>query len=124
MRRLVWIGVGAATAVAVAHKLGLIAFPGSRVEDRSETPLVLVARGIFVAGRTAGGMREALRQASRDLVAGMSEREAELRDGLIGDVNVDELRAERAAARAPRSRWADTPTDDSPDDGGLPYSFF
>jgi hypothetical protein len=84
----------------------------------------------------------------------MAEREAQLRHDLVGDVNVDALRAERRAARAaaaeedaagavppawhrdPEAReaaraararrgWADEPTDDPADeDGDLPYSFY
>lgn len=147
MRRLVWIGVGAVAAVAVAHRLGLIEVPGA---PRRSDPVVSAARGLFAAGRTAGGVQQALRQARTDFRTGMAEREAELRDGLLGDADIDAIKAERAArtqparadgvtppawhtdpearreARAARARrgWEDAPTEDPEDDGDLPYSFF
>ncbi|GIG24253.1 hypothetical protein [Cellulomonas denverensis] len=147
MRRLVWIGVGAVAAVAVAHRLGLIEVPGT---TRRPDPVVAAARGLFAAGRTAGGVGQALRQARTDFRTGMAEREAELRDGLLGEADIDAIKAERAArtqsarpdgvtppawhtdpearreARAARARrgWEDAPTEDPEDDGDLPYSFF
>jgi hypothetical protein len=75
----------------------------------------------------------------------MAEREQQLRDDLLGDVDVDALRAARAERRAAaeaeedaaedarerartdraRRGWADEPTED-PDDGegDLPYAFY
>jgi hypothetical protein len=79
----------------------------------------------------------------------MAEREQQLRDDLLGDVDVDALRAARAdrraaagaerdvaaeasqeareQARSDRARrgWAEEPTED-PDDGegDLPYAFY
>lgn len=152
MRRLVWIGVGAVAAVAVAHRLGLIEVPGApRPAARPADPVVAAARGLFAAGRTAGGVQQALRQARTDFRDGMAEREAQLRDGLLGDADIDAIKAERSATRTPRPRpdgvtppawhtdpearrearaarvrrgWDDAPTEDPEDDGDVPYSFF
>ncbi|WP_169165388.1 hypothetical protein [Cellulomonas taurus] len=151
MRRLVWVGVGVVATVAVAHRLGLIDVPGApRTTSRPADPVVAAARGLFAAGRTAGGVQQALRQARTDFRTGMADREAELRAGLLGDADIDAIKAERATAkhdwspdgvtppawhtdpdarreaRAARARkgWADSPTDDPEDDGDVPYSFF
>ncbi len=151
MRRLVWVGVGVVATVAVAHRLGLIDVPGTqRPTSRPADPVVAAARGLFAAGRTAGGVQQALRQARTDFRSGMADREAELRAGLLGDADIDAIKAERSAAthswspdgvtppawhadpearreaRAARARkgWADAPTDDPEDDGDVPYSFF
>lgn len=152
MRRLVWVGVGVVATVAVAHRLGLIEVPGApRPASRPADPVVAAARGLVAAGRTAGGVQQALRQARADFRDGMAEREAQLRDDLLGDADIDAIKAERTAARTTRSDsdgvtppswhtdpqarrearaararkgWADGPTEDPDDDGDLPYSFF
>ena len=154
MKRLFWVGVGVVATVAVAHRLGLIEVPGApRPATRPADPVVAAARGLFAAGRTAGGVQQALRQAGTDFRTGMAEREAQLRDDLLGDADIDAIKAQRRGAaaaagagdpdgvtppawhrdpqarrdaRAARARegWADSPTDDPEDDGDLPYSFF
>lgn len=126
MKRLVWIAIGAAATVLVIRKSA----------ELSERYLPVGARG---AVGTLGRVTSAARTAKSEFLAGLSEREAELRHDLIGDVDVEALRSERArdradhphaprAARAARAGrgWADGPTEDPEDDGddGLPYSFF
>jgi hypothetical protein len=160
MKRLFWVAVGAAVAVAGAKRLGLLDEPPAARPDAGGRTLggaalaAQAARTAFRAGATAAGTVRSLSDARRELLAGMAEREAQLRHDLVGDVNVDALRAERRAARAaaaeedaagavppawhrdPEAReaaraararrgWADEPTDDPADeDGDLPYSFY
>ena len=123
MKRLVWIAVGAATAVVVIRK-------GVALSER-----YLPAGTRDLVG-TMGRVVAAARTARTEFMAGIADREEELRRDLIGDVDIEALRSghkqSRAAhARDPRSRrasrgWADRPTEDPEDDGddGLPYSFF
>lgn len=73
-----------------------------------------------------------VRQVRTDFLTAYHEREDLLRHELVGDVDIDDLRARRqagdlsvqrrpAAARTPQA----APTEDaSDDDGDLPYSFF
>lgn len=160
MKRLFWVAVGAAVAVAGAKRLGLLDEPPAARPDAGDRTLggaalaAQAARTAFRAGATAAGTVRSLSDARRELLAGMAEREAQLRHDLVGDVDVDVLRAERRAARAaaaeedaagavppawhrdPEAReaaraararrgWADEPTDDPADeDGDLPYSFY
>ncbi|MEV7971886.1 hypothetical protein [Cellulomonas sp. NPDC089187] len=152
MRRLIWVGVGVVATVAVAHRLGLIDVPGApRRESKPADPVIAAARGLLAAGRTAGGVQQALRQARTDFRDGMAEREAQLRDNLLGDADIDAIKAERRASAAPgpatdgvappswhtdpearrearaaraRRGWADAPTEDPEDDDEQPYSFF
>lgn len=160
MKRLFWVAVGAAVAVAGAKRLGLLDEPTAARPDAGDRTLggaalaAQAARTAFRAGATAAGTVRSLSDARRELLAGMAEREAQLRHDLVGDVDVDALRAERRAARAaaaeedaagavppawhrdPEAReaaraararrgWADEPTDDPADeDGDLPYSFY
>ncbi|GEL45014.1 hypothetical protein CHO01_01300 [Cellulomonas hominis] len=160
MKRLFWVAVGAAVAVAGAKRLGLLDEPPAARPDAGDRTLggaalaAQAARTAFRAGATAAGTVRSLSDARRELLAGMAEREAQLRHDLVGDVDVDALRAERRAARAaaaeegaagavppawhrdPEAReaaraararrgWADEPTDDPADeDGDLPYSFY
>jgi hypothetical protein len=144
MSRLVWVVVGAAAAVAGARRLGLVSVPDGglgRVAGGAAGGAAAGARATFRAATTAAGVARALHDARRELRDGMAEREQQLRDDLLGDVDVDALRAERAAraraaadehepaarARSARGRegWADEPTEDPDDgDGDLPYAFF
>lgn len=62
-----------------------------------------------------------------DFLEAYHEREDLLRHELVGDVDVAELRADRAAraARGPRSTSPGREsTADRDDDGDLPYSFY
>lgn len=148
MRRLFWVAVGAAVAVAGARKLGLL---DAADDGRHSRPNP--ARAAFRAAGTAAGAVRSLSDARRELRDGMAERAEQLRHDLVGEVDVAALRADRSArraaagppgtagavppawhrdpeareaSRAARSRagWADEPTDDpEDDDGDLPYSF-
>jgi hypothetical protein len=143
VRRLLWLGVGAAAAVAGARRLGLL---DTGADGASGTaPAGTAARAVrtaFRAGAGTAGAVRSLSDARREFAAGMAEREQQLRHDLVGDVDVDALRAQRRAAReadaAPRAwreqaargerereDWAGGPTDD-PDDreGDLPYAFY
>jgi len=126
MKRLFWIAIGAAVTVVVIRK-------GAALTER------YVPAGARDAAGTLGRVATAARTAKSEFLAALAEREDELRHDLIGDVDVEALRSERArdragragrthAPRAPRTgrRWADGPTEDPEDDGddGLPYSFF
>ncbi|VTR75575.1 hypothetical protein [Cellulomonas hominis] len=151
MRRLFWVGVGAAAAVAGARRLGLLdgltadAGHGAHAGAGRSTA-AQAARTAFRAGATTAGAVRSLSDARREFSTAMAEREQQLRHDLVGDVDVDAIRAERAERRAAagvasdtsgavppawhrdpeareatrRSRarrgWADEPTDD-PDDG-------
>jgi hypothetical protein len=166
MSRLLWVAVGAAAAVAGAKRLGLLdgvtgapaphgahaggSAPGATT---AATTAARAVRTAFRAGATTAGAVRSFSDARREFRVGMAEREEQLRHDLVGDVDVDAIRAERAArrgerdadvsgatppawqrepadrdaARAARSRhgWADGPTDDpEDDDGDVPYSFY
>lgn len=110
MSRLLWVGVGAAAAVAGAKRLGLLdsvtgAPDGphgahSAGAAGAASTAARAARTAFRAGATTAGAVRNLSDARRELVAGMAEREAQLRHDLVGDVDVDAIRAERAAHQA------------------------
>jgi hypothetical protein len=162
MSRLLWVAVGAAAAVAGAKRLGLLdgvtgaPAPHGAHAGGSAPGATTAARAVrtaFRAGATTAGAVRSFSDARREFRLGMAEREEQLRHDLVGDVDVDAIRAERAArrgerdadvsgatppawqrepadrdaARAARSRhgWADGPTDDpEDDDGDVPYSFY
>lgn len=113
MKRLFWVAVGAAVAVAGAKRLGLLDEPPAARPDAGDRTIggvalaAQAARTAFRAGATAAGTVRSLSDARRELLAGMAEREAQLRHDLVGDVDVDALRAERRAAGAARSAAAD-----------------
>ncbi len=132
MRRLFWVAVGATVTVVAARRLGS-SVSGLVPRDAAE-----LAGSAARAGRSVRGVVGELR-------AGMAEREAQLRADLLGDADIEELRAERARRRAAtdaperpgthraadgRGRrstrgWADAPTEDpSDDEGDLPYTFY
>ncbi|RMI13110.1 hypothetical protein EBM89_05950 [Cellulomonas triticagri] len=117
------------------------------------TTAARAVRTAFRAGATTAGAVRSLSDARREFRTGMAEREAQLRHDLVGDADVDAIRAERAARRAAahddepdgtappawhrdheareaarreraRRGWADEPTEDPGDgDGDLPYAF-
>ena len=137
MKRLFWIGVGAAAAVVVIRR--------SRDLVEAHTP-----PGVVQAVGIVGGLGGAIRSARAEFTAGLAEREADLRHGLLGDVDLDEARtrtdawradrADRAGSTSPgrassgsrrRGRHSDPRTQDQPqaqdpsdDDGDLGYSFY
>lgn len=121
MRRLVWVGVGVVVTVVVIRK-------GRQLLE------AYAPAGAADAAVGVGRLASALTNARRDFVDAMAEREAQLRHDLVGDVDVDVLRAERAertdelrrafAGRGGRHEapprvpadWAG-PTEDPDDDG-------
>ena len=120
MRRLVWVGVGVALTVVVLRQ-------GRALLERYAPPEAAAA----VAG--AGRIARAADGARREFTEGFAERERALREALVGDVDVDELRAQAPARRAALRQalrggdatpadWATNPTEDPDDDDG--YAFF
>ena len=118
MRRLVWIGVGVVVTVVVIRK-------GRAILD------AYVPAGATEAVSSAARFGAALRTVRSEFVAGMAERERQLRHDLVGDADLDKLRAERPERVADLKRtWASSkpsardlgPTEDPDDDDG--YTFF
>lgn len=119
MRRLVWIGVGVVVTVVVIRK-------GRAVID------AYVPAGATDAVGTAARYGSALRTVRHEFVAGMAEREQQLRRDLVGDADIDTIREQRPERVADLKRtWStarrhDTdplgPTEDPDDDDG--YTFF
>lgn len=124
MRRLFWVGVGVAVTVAVVRRgRGL-------VEHYAPAGTGDAVDGALRVGR-------ALRTARDEFRAGVAEREAELLDALVGDVDLDELRATAPRRRAELRRtvgghddlardlsargWADEPLTDPDDDAQAPF---
>jgi hypothetical protein len=116
MRRLVWVGVGVVVTVVVIRK-------GRAMID------AYVPAGATDAVSSAARFGSALRTVRSEFVTGMAEREQQLRHDLVGDADVDTLRAERPervadlkrSVRRPRSDDLG-PTEDPDDDDG--YTFF
>ncbi|UZN05153.1 hypothetical protein [Cellulomonas sp. S1-8] len=126
MRQLFWVGVGVALTVVVVRQ-------GRRVVAQ----YVPAGSGDAVEGAVRLG--RALRDARADFRTGVAEREAELLEALVGDVDVDALRAaaprHRAELREAFGRsgrddlardlsargWADAPTTDPDDDAQAPF---
>jgi hypothetical protein len=113
MSRLLWVAVGAVAAAAGAKRLGLLddltgapAGHGAHAEGAAgtaratATTAARAARTAFRAGATTAGAVRSLSDARREFRTGMAEREAQLRHDLVGDVDVDAIRAERAGRRA------------------------
>lgn len=117
MSRLLWVAVGAAAAVAGAKRLGLLddltgpATHGAHADGArpagaagtaaaTATTAARAVRTAFRAGATTAGAVRSLSDARREFRTGMAEREAQLRFDLVGDVDVDAIRAERADRRA------------------------
>ncbi|QGQ19382.1 hypothetical protein GC089_09235 [Cellulomonas sp. JZ18] len=127
MKRLFWVGVGVALTVAAVRN-------GRRVvETWAPAGTVETVEGVSRVSR-------ALHAARNDFRAGVAAREAELLEALVGDVDVDELRASaprrkdelRAAfggtpdrddlAGGLRARgWDGAPTQDPDDDDRAPF---
>lgn len=114
MSRLLWVAVGAAAAVAGAKRLGLLddvlgstagtsGASGAPPRGTAATA-AQAARTAFRAGAATAGAVRSLSDARREFLAGMAEREEQLRHDLVGDVDVDALRAERDARRAAAAR--------------------
>ncbi|MFC8191344.1 hypothetical protein ACFUMH_06725 [Cellulomonas sp. NPDC057328] len=127
MKRLFWVGVGVAVTVVAVRN-------GRRVVE------AYAPAGTVDAVEGATRLTRALHAARDDFRTGVAAREAELLDALVGDVDVDELRASaprrkdelRAAfGGAPRGGdlagdlrargWDDAPTHDPDDDGRAPF---
>lgn len=125
MRRLFWVAVGATvTLVAVRRARDVVTgyLPAGTGEALG------VVNQVTTAARTA----------RTEFLAGLAEREEQLKHDLVGDVDVDALRADRARRReadgaapaapgAPGRRAAHRrPATEDPDDadGDLPYSFY
>ncbi|CAM5779187.1 hypothetical protein [Cellulomonas persica] len=119
MRRLFWIGVGVALTVVVVRN-------GRRIAE------AYLPEGTTDVVDGATRLTRAVATARSQFAAGFAEREAELRHQLVGDADVDELRAQRSRhveelresfgsrrarpGRAAPSDWAG-PLDDPDDDG-------
>ena len=121
MRRLVWIGVGVVVTVVVIRK-------GRAVIE------TYVPAGATDAVSSAARFGSALRTVRHEFSAGMAERERQLRHDLVGEADIDALRAERpervadlrrtVSRKPPRPADPDAlgPTEDPDDDDG--YTFF
>ncbi len=109
MSRLLWVAVGATAAVAGARRLGLLdgvtgapstgahgAHAGGRPASGAAGTAARAARTAFRAGATTAGAVRSLSDVRREFLAGMAEREQQLRHDLVGDVDVAAIRAERA----------------------------
>ncbi|RHA40524.1 hypothetical protein [Cellulomonas rhizosphaerae] len=120
MRRLFWVGVGVAVTVVVIRKGRSLAaeyLPAGTTE--------------IVDGATR--LTRAWNTARAEFTAGVSERSAELMHDLVGDADVDELRAQRPQhvdelrhrfrpddkPKVP-AHWAG-PTEDPDDDGDAAF---
>ena len=73
MRRLFWLGLGAAAAVVVTRKLSATA--------EKYSPAALVDQ----AGSLPGKIGATLREIGTDILDGMAEREQELTSALLGE---------------------------------------
>ncbi|ADG74714.1 conserved hypothetical protein [Cellulomonas flavigena DSM 20109] len=126
MRRLFWVGVGVALTVVVVRR-------GRELVDH------YAPAGTTDAVDGALRVTRALRHARDDFRAGVAEREAELLEALVGDVDLDTVRANaprhRAELREAFGRparddlardlvargWADEPVTDPDDDAQAPF---
>ncbi|MDM7831236.1 hypothetical protein [Cellulomonas edaphi] len=120
MRRLFWVGVGVAVTVVVIRKGRALA---EQYLPAGATEVVDGATRVSRAWNTARA----------EFAAGVSERTAELTRDLVGDADLDELRAQRPqhmddlrhrfrpqdGPKVPAS-WAG-PTEDPDDDGDAAF---
>lgn len=124
MKRLFWVGVGVGLTVLVIKQ-------GHRLVER------YVPRDAAAAMTTAARLTRTARGVLDEFAAGLAERESELRLALVGDADLDEVKARGRAAwremratkgsaarrdRAVPDSWADGPLEDPDDDDG--YAFF
>ncbi|UJP39082.1 hypothetical protein [Cellulomonas palmilytica] len=95
MRRLFWVGVGVAVTVVVIRK-------GRAVAE------AYLPQGTTDVVTGASALTRAFATARHEFAAGMAEREAQLRSELVGDVDVDAVRADKDRRVAElRSAWGD-----------------
>ncbi|MCL2423028.1 MAG: hypothetical protein FWD11_03895 [Micrococcales bacterium] len=113
-RRLFWVAVGVGLTVLVIHK--------GRQWYAQVVPEP-AAGAVDTALSVSRGVRGALEQ----FRAGRDEKEAELWGALVGDRDIDELRASAPARKQRLARtfsdWSDQPTEDPEDDDAVGYSF-
>jgi len=83
MRRLFWVGVGVALTVVVVRK-------GRAIAE------AYLPQGTTDVVQGASALTRAFATARQEFSAGMAEREAQLRAELVGDVDVDAVRADKA----------------------------
>ncbi|WP_315096832.1 hypothetical protein [uncultured Cellulomonas sp.] len=117
-RRLTWLAVGVVVTVVVLRK------------GRTVVETYLPA-GTTDAIDGVQRVSHAVATLKSEFLAGMAEREQQLRQDLVGDVDVEALRAQRPervenlrrswSSRRGERDWAG-PTDDPDDDDG--YTFF
>lgn len=122
MRRLFWVAVGATvTLVAVRRARDVVT--------------AYLPAGTGEALGVVDQVTTAARTARSEFLAGLAEREAQLKHDLVGDVDVDALREERARRREAEDAGVGAhgrraahrrPATEDPDDadGDLPYSFY
>ena len=122
MRRLFWVAVGATvTLVAVRRARDVVT--------------AYLPAGTGEALGVVDQVTTAARTARSEFLAGLAEREEQLKHDLVGDVDVDALRQERARRREAGDAEPDAhgrraahrrPATEDPDDadGDLPYSFY
>jgi hypothetical protein len=117
-RRLTWLAVGVVVTVVVIRK-------GRAVVD------TYLPAGTTDAIDGAQRVSRAVATLKTDFLAAMAQREQELRHDLVGDVDVEALRAERPERTANLRRawssrrgddWSSGPTEDPDDDDG--YTFY
>ncbi|MEZ0449634.1 hypothetical protein [Cellulomonas sp. ICMP 17802] len=118
-RRLTWLAVGVVVTVIVIRK-------GRTIVD------TYLPAGTTDAVDGVQRVSHAVATLKREFLAGMSEREQQLRHDLVGDADIETLKAERpervanlrrswSSARHRDADWAG-PTEDPDDDDG--YTFF
>jgi hypothetical protein len=120
MRRLFWVAVGATvTLVAVRRARDVVS--------------AYLPAGTGEALGVVNQVTTAARTARDEFLAGLAEREQQLTQELVGDVDVHALREERARRRdtqdaeghGRRAAHRRPATEDPADaDGDLPYSFY
>ncbi|KQS97197.1 hypothetical protein [Cellulomonas sp. Leaf395] len=117
-RRLTWLAIGVVLTVVVVRK-------GRKVVE------TYLPAGTTDAIDGAQRVSHALATLKTEFLAAMAQREQELRHDLVGDVDVEALRAERpervANLRSAWSArhgedWTRSPTEDPDDDDG--YTFY
>lgn len=119
-RRLTWLALGVVVTVIVIRKGRTI------VETYLPAGTTDALDGVQRVSHAVATLKS-------EFLVGMAEREQQLRHDLVGDVDVEALKAERpervenlrrswSAARHRDEDWAAGPTEDPDDDDG--YTFF